>query len=126
MTLLGVFAAIALVLGMVGIYGVISYGVAQRTNEIGIRMTMGARTREIIAMVVRQGLTLALTGAAIGLLGAVAAATLIEGFLFGVSPTDPWTYLTVAIVMVGVTLAACCLPALRASRVDPMRSLRVE
>jgi ABC-type antimicrobial peptide transport system permease subunit len=126
MTLLGVFAAVALTLGSIGVYGVMSHGVAQRTNEIGVRMAMGAKRREVAGMVLRQGMGLALAGVLIGLVASLGTARLLHGFLFHVSPTDPGIYTMVAILMVSVGLVACYLPARRASRVDPLDALRYE
>jgi putative ABC transport system permease protein len=126
MMLLGVFAGIALVLGAIGVYGVMSHGVAQRTNEIGIRMAMGAKSAEVAGMVLRQGMGLALLGVLVGLVASLGAARSLAGFLFNVSTTDPSTYTTVAIVMMVVALLASYLPARRASKVDPIDALRYE
>jgi len=126
MTLLGLFAAVALALGAMGVYGVISHGVAQRTNEIGIRMALGAGSGAVAGMVVRQGLALALTGVVFGLAAAIAATRVMVGFLFNVSPTDPWTFTAVVGIILAVVLAASYLPARRASRVDPLVALRME
>jgi len=126
MTLLGLFAGVALALGAIGVYGVISHGVAQRTHEIGIRIALGAESGKVAGMVVRQGLTLALVGSAVGLAAAFAATRLMAGFLFNVSPTDPWTFAAVVGIILGVVLVASWLPARRASRVDPLLALRSE
>ncbi len=126
LTLLGVFAAVALLLGSIGIYGIISHTVSQRTGEIGIRMALGARSSSVVTMVVRQGLLLVLAGVVIGLLGAFAATRVMAGLLFEVSTTDPWTFAAVAVLVVGVALLASYIPARRASRVDPLVALRVE
>jgi len=126
MMLLGLFAAVALALGAIGVYGVISHGVNQRTNEIGIRMALGAGSGAVAGMVVRQGLALALIGVVVGLAAAIAATRLMVGFLFNVSPTDPGTFTAVVGIMLGVVLAASYLPARRASRVDPLVALRME
>jgi len=126
MTLLGLSAAVALALGAIGVYGVISHGVAQRTNEIGIRMALGAGSGAVAGMVVRQGLALALIGVVAGVAAAIAATRLMVGFLFNVSPTDPGTFTAVVGIMLGVVLAASYLPARRASRVDPLVALRME
>ena len=126
MTLLGVFAAVALALGAIGVYGVISHGVAQRTNEIGIRLALGAGTGTVAGMVVRQGLTLAAAGVVVGLAAAITATRLMTAFLFNVSPTDPWTFAAVVGIVLGVVLVASYLPARRASRVDPLVALRME
>jgi putative ABC transport system permease protein len=126
MTLLGVFASVALVLGAIGVYGVISHGVVQRTNEIGIRIALGAGSGAVAGMVVRQGLALALIGVLLGVAASAAATRLMTGFLFNVSPTDPWTFAAVVGVILGVVLVASYLPARRASQVDPLEALRTE
>jgi putative ABC transport system permease protein len=125
-TLLSIFAAVALVLTMVGLYGVMSYSVAQRTNEIGIRLALGATSRDVVLMIVKQGSTLILIGLAIGLGGAFALTRLIESLLFGVRANDPMTFAVVAVLLSIVTLLACYIPAVRATRVDPMEALRCE
>jgi putative ABC transport system permease protein len=126
MTLLGVFAGVALVLAAVGVYGVMSHGVAQRTGEVGIRVALGAASRDVVRLVVRQGMGLALVGVGIGLAAAFAATRVLTGFLFEVSPTDPWTFGGVSLVVAAVALLACYVPARRASRVDPIVALRTE
>ncbi len=126
MTLLGVFAVVALLLAAVGVYGVISHGVAQRVNEIGIRMALGADGSSVAWLVVRQGLMLALVGVAVGLAFALVSTRVMAGFLFDVSTTDPWIFAGVSVVVAGVALVATYLPARRASRVDPLVALRVE
>ena len=125
MILLGVFALLALTLAAVGIYGVISYSVAQRTREVGIRMALGANTVDVIKLVVR-GLKLVLIGVGVGLAGALLLTRMMTTLLFGVTPTDAVTYATVALGLVVVALIACCIPARRATKVDPLVALRFE
>jgi putative ABC transport system permease protein len=126
MTTLGVFAVVALLLGMIGVYGVVSHSVAQRTNEIGVRIALGARAGEVIGLVLRQGMPAVLIGAGTGLAAALATTRLMAGLLYEVNPTDPWTFVLVAAAVVLVALAASYIPARRASRVDPIEALRVE
>jgi predicted permease len=122
----GVFAAVALVLAAVGVYGVIAYSVSHRTHEIGIRMALGARQRDVLSMVVRQGMTLALVGVFIGLAVALGVTRVLKGLLFELSVTDPPTFTLIAALMLGVAFLACYLPARRATKVDPMIALRQE
>jgi hypothetical protein len=125
-TLLTLFAGVALTLGAIGIYGVIPYGVALRAGEIGIRRALGAEEREVMAMVLIQGLGLTGTGLALGLAGAFAGTRILTGFLHGASPTDPLTYLAVAGITLGVAALASFFPARRAGGVDPLAALRGE
>jgi putative ABC transport system permease protein len=124
--LLGAFGALALILAALGLYGVMAYAVAQRTREIGIRMALGAARRQVLRLVVGEGLRLAGTGIGIGLVLAVGLTQVIRKFLFGVTPTDIFTFVLVAVIMSVVAAAASLVPARRASRVDPMVSLRSE
>ena len=125
-TLLGIFAALALMLAMVGIYGVMSFSVEQRTNEIGIRVTLGAQRGDVLRLVLRQGMAIAAIGVALGIGGALASSGLLKSLLFGVRSGDPVTLAGVAILPLGCVLAACYIPARRAMRVDPMVALRYE
>jgi ABC-type antimicrobial peptide transport system permease subunit len=119
-------AGLALVLGAVGIYGTLSYVVSQRTREIGIRMALGAQAVDVRRMVVAQGGRLALVGVGIGLVAALFLARSLQSLLFEVQARDPLVFATVAVVMMGVALTACYLPARKASAVDPVEAIRVE
>ena len=124
--LLGLFGALALILASIGIYGVLSYSVAQRTSEIGLRMALGAQPRQVLGLVLKQGMLLAMIGAAVGIVVALPVACMAAGLLYGVSATDPLTYLGITVLLMAVALLACYLPARRATRIDPLIALRVE
>jgi putative ABC transport system permease protein len=126
MTLLASFAALAVVLALIGVYGVIGYSVAQRTREIGIRVALGATRSDVVALVVRAGMGWSLVGVAGGFAGALGLSRLISGLLFGVTPNDPATFVAIALAMLGVALAATYIPARRAASVDPIAALRAE
>ena len=124
--LMGLFAATALLLAAFGIYGVMAYFVSQRVREIGVRMALGARHEDVLALVVSRGMILASIGAGIGVVVSLMAGRLISGLLFGVSPYDPLTVVALVAVLAGVALAANYIPARRATQVDPMVALRYE
>jgi putative ABC transport system permease protein len=126
LTLLSIFAGIAFVLAIVGIYGVMSYAVTQRTHEIGIRMAIGAQPRDVFRMILGQGMMLTIIGMAVGLLGAFALTRLMTTMLFSVKPTDPITFSAVALLLLLIALIACYIPGRRATKVDPVNSLRYE
>jgi len=124
--LLTAFGLLALALAAVGIYGVLAFAVSQRTHEIGIRMALGAQQRDVLSLVLQQGMRLAVTGIALGLALALALARLLRTMLFDVSPSDPLTFAAIPLLLAGVVTLACFLPALRASRIDPIEALRCE
>ena len=124
--LLSGFGALALVLAAVGIYGVIAYSVTQRTQEIGIRMALGAQRGDVLKMVMRRGAMLTLVGLGIGLLGSTGVARALSRFLFGISAGDPLTFFLGVAVLAAVAMAATLIPALRATRIDPLVALRYE
>jgi ABC-type antimicrobial peptide transport system permease subunit len=126
MFVLSLFAALAVALAAVGIYGVLSYGVGQRTQEIGVRMALGARLGDILALVIGQGAMLVGIGAIAGLAGALALSKVLHGLLFEVTASDPLTYVGVALLLFAVALAAMLLPARRAATVDPVVALKAD
>ena len=124
MTLLGVFAFLALLLASIGIYGVLSYMVGQRTKEIGVRMALGAQKFDVLRMVMRDGARMTIIGVILGLIGALALTRLMRTMLYGVRPTDPLTFVSVAALLCIIAMLACYVPARRAMRVDPIEALR--
>ena len=122
--MLSAFALVALLLTGVGVYGVLAYTVAQNTREIGIRMALGAETRDVLKLVLGHGMVLALTGVVIGLAGALSLTRLLNALLFGVSATDPLTFAMISVSLISVAMLACYIPARRATKVDPMITLR--
>jgi len=124
--LLGLFATLALLLSAVGLYGVVAFAVRQRTQEFGIRMALGARSGNVVLLVLRQGLRLAGVGVVIGIPAAIAGSKLLTGLLFGVRATDPTVFVSVALLVTAVALAACWIPAWRATQVAPTEALRAE
>ena len=126
MVLLVIAAAVALLLGIIGIYGVVSYIVAQRTGEIGVRLAMGAEPRASPAMILRQGGMVTLVGVAVGLAAAIAGSRLIQSLLYGVGPRDPVIFVVTTLALLGIALLACWLPARRAARLSPLEALRTD
>jgi ABC-type antimicrobial peptide transport system permease subunit len=124
--LLGAFACIALLVAAVGTYGVIAYGVSQRTKELGLRLALGADRRGVLALILREGLLVGLAGLSVGVVGSAALARVLESLVFGVSLHDPATYAGVSALLLLMACAACLVPAIRASRVDPMVALRLD
>jgi putative ABC transport system permease protein len=125
-TLLTVFAAVALTLAAVGIYGVISYAITQRTRELGVRLALGAQRRDVLGLVLRRGLVLVACGLGVGIPGSLALTHLLSDFLFGVTPTDPTTFVVVSIFLGAIATLAAYIPALRATRIDPIIALRAQ
>jgi ABC-type antimicrobial peptide transport system permease subunit len=123
---LGSFGILAIVLAAIGLYGVMSYVVAGRTREIGVRIALGAARRDVLLLIIRQGMTLAVIGLGIGLSVAFGVAQLLEKLLFGVSPVDPLTFAGVSLLLAFVAALACYIPARRATKVDPLVALRYE
>ena len=124
MTLLGVFAGIGLLLATAGVYGLVSYSAAQRTREFGIRMALGAPRALILRAVVKSGAILAVIGVAVGVAASIASSRVLQGFVWGVSPLDPTTFIFVALVLIVVAVLASLIPALRAVRLNPVTALR--
>jgi macrolide transport system ATP-binding/permease protein len=124
--LLGVFGSVALLLAVIGLAGVVSYSVSQRTNEIGVRMALGANRFSVVRLIVRQGMRITLIGMAIGLALAFAATRLLAGLLYGIKPADPATFAGVSVLLAAVALLSCYIPARRAASTDPTNALRAE
>lgn len=126
LVMLALAGSMALLLGVIGLYAVMSYSVSQRTREVGIRMALGADKRDVLGMIVGQGLRLALLGVMVGIAGALALTRFLSNLLYGVLPTDPLTFAAFSLILISVALAACFIPARRAAKVDPMVALRYE
>jgi len=126
MLLIGSCALLALVLAAAGLFGVISYAVAQRGHELGIRLALGATSGQLVGRIVGQGALLAVVGVALGLLGAAAASRVLTSFMFGVSATDPTTFVLAAVLLLGIAMVSSAVPAWRITRLDPMTTLRQE
>jgi ABC-type antimicrobial peptide transport system permease subunit len=126
MILMGIFAALALVMASVGVYGVVSYFTSQRTHEIGIRMALGARRADVLKLMIGQGFKMTSLGVGIGVLGALALTRFLSSLLFGVKPRDPLTFFVVCLILTCVAMLACYIPARRATKADPMAALRYE
>ena len=124
--LLLAFATLALALAAIGVYGLMSFSVEQRVNELGVRRALGGQTSDILSIVLRRALTLALAGVGLGLIGAVIVTRLLQGMLFGIDPLDPLTFVVLSVLVIGVAMAAALVPALRAARIDPIVALRSE
>jgi putative ABC transport system permease protein len=122
----GFFGVLALFLAAIGLYGVIAYSVSQRTQEIGVRMAIGAQRRDVLRLIVGQGMRLVLGGMLIGIAGAVAMAKLLANFLYGITAADPATFVTTFVALAAVALIACGIPARRATKIDPLVALRYE
>jgi putative ABC transport system permease protein len=125
-TLVGIFSLLTMIMATVGLYAVMAYHVSQRTREIGLRMALGATTVNILQSALRHGMALAVVGLTIGILVSLAATRALGSLLYGVTPTDPTTFAVVSLLLLGVTLLACYIPARRATKVDPMVALRYE
>jgi putative ABC transport system permease protein len=126
MLLLGTFAGLGLILASVGVYGVVSYSVSQRTHEIGVRMALGAERGDVLKIVVGQGLRSALAGTCVGVAASIGLTRFLQTMLFGVKPTDPVTFVAVSLVLLVVAWLACYIPARRATKIDPIEALRYE